>query len=93
MIDAGLDMRTVIKVEIEASPEIILETMIRPVMKKQFPGKKWKNPDKPSTTELDTFEYKDLYETMNRATGQSLGISIDWPSEERQFYKAMGYVK
>ena len=85
MIDAGLDMKAVIKegVSIDPTPEIILDTMCRPVMRILFEGKiDWKNPDRPSTSELDTKQISELYEVMNRSTGEGLGISMGFPSLE-----------
>ena len=83
MIDAGLDMKAVIKegVSIDPEPEIIWQTMVRPVMKIMFPDIEWKDPNRPSSTELDTKQMSELYEVMNRSTAEGLGISMSFPSE------------
>jgi hypothetical protein len=39
-------------------------------------------PGKESTTELTTKEINELYEVINRATAEKLGISIEFPSNE-----------
>jgi len=77
LAEAGLDMRKVIKVDITPTPENVKETMIKPVMTSLFPDKK-------STRELSTKEIQQVYEVMNRATAERLGISIEWPSIENR---------
>ncbi len=83
MIEAGFDVRKKLKpgASIDPTPEVILLTMVRPVMYAMF-DIEWKNPDRPSTTELDTKQIGELYETMNRFTGDRFGISMDFPSLE-----------
>ena len=38
-------------------------------------------PEKESTTELSTTEIQAVYESMNAATAEKFGVSIDWPNE------------
>ena len=72
---AGLDMRELIKVPIKPTKENVKENMIRPVMKALYP-------EIESTTELSTVQMQELYEVMNLATAERLGISVPWPCEE-----------
>lgn len=70
---SGLDMRTVLKPEIDIpwSKETVKEYLWRPVMKIQCIKK--------STTEMDTKEVKEVYETLNRHLGEKLHIHVPWP--------------
>ena len=72
---SGMDMREVIRIPIQPTKENVKENMLRPVMKAMYP-------DKNSTTELTTKETMALYEVMNRATAERLGISVPWPCKE-----------
>ncbi|MCP5016556.1 MAG: hypothetical protein GY938_15020 [Ketobacter sp.] len=75
-LDAGgFDMREVIKVPIKPTKENVKEEMIKPVMRKLYPGIT-------STTQLSTTQAIELYDVVDRATGQSLGIHVPWPCEE-----------
>jgi len=77
-LDAGgFDMREVIKVPIKPTKENVKEEMIKPVMRKLYPGLT-------STTQLTTTQASELYDVVDRATGQSLGIHVPWPSVESQ---------
>lgn len=73
--NAGMDMRTVIKVPISPTKENVKELMLKPVMEALWP-------DITSTAKLDTVQVSQLYEEMNRFTGERLGIHVRWPSEE-----------
>ncbi len=73
MADAGLDLRTTIKVPIVPTHDNIWETMIKPVMTAMYPDKK-------STTELSTIEMMGLYEQLNALTADRWGISLNWPN-------------
>jgi len=83
---AGYDMRKVITMPIRATGENLKETMLKPIMNSLFP-------DVESTTELTTIQMMDVYEVMNAATAERLKVSIEWPSKERLYYEARGYVK
>jgi len=74
MQDAGLDMREVITVEIPASEYLVKEQMIKPIAKFMF--------GVDSTADLTTAQISELYEVVNRATAERLGISVDWPTDE-----------
>lgn len=71
--ESGYDMREV-KVRIQPTPENVKAAFIHPVLEAMWP-------DKHSTTELTTAEVGDLYEVLNRATAERLGISVPFPSE------------
>ena len=72
--DAGLDMKVVLKPEIEIpwSADTVKDFLWRPVQRLQV-GKK-------STTELDTKEVSDIWEVMNRHLSEKFGIFVDFPS-------------
>lgn len=77
---AGLDMRIVLKPEIDIpwSRQTVKEFLWRPVQKAQF-GKK-------STTELSTSEVSLVYETLNRHLSTKLGQAathVPFPSYEQ----------
>ncbi len=81
MDDAGYDMRQVIKVPIRPNCNNVKEEMARPVMNKLFP--QYKDEDgQVSSTKLETEDMNEFHLIMNRATSESLGISIPWPSLE-----------
>ncbi len=73
--DAGLDMRTVLKPEIEIpwTPGTIKNQLWRPVQK-AYLGKE-------STTELESPEITKIYEVINRHLAK-FGISLPFPSLE-----------
>lgn len=76
--NAGMDMRvtgTVIEVPISPTKENVKEVMLKPVMNALWP-------DITSTAKLDTVQVSQLYEEINRFTGERLGIHVRWPSEE-----------
>ena len=75
MDEAGYDMRTVIQVPIHPTPENVKELMIKPIMNALYP-------EITSTTELSTAQVSEVYETVNRATAERLGIGVHFPSEE-----------
>lgn len=73
LTDAGHeDMRTLIKVPIAPTKELVKYNMVHPVMKAMFPDKK-------STADLSTVEMINLYEQMNQFTSDRLGVSVEWP--------------
>lgn len=69
------DMRTIIKVPIAPTKELVKHNMVHPVMKAMFPEKK-------STADLSTVEMMKLYEQMNLFTSERLGVSVEWPHYE-----------
>jgi len=72
---AGYDAKQVISLPISLTPEIVKDCIFKAIMTALYP-------DKTSTTQLSTTEIQDVYENMNRATGQKFGVSMDWPSDE-----------
>jgi hypothetical protein len=74
--DAGLDMRTVLKPEININwtEEMIKEHLWRPVQKLQF--------GKESTTELTTTEINKVWETLNMFLSEKFGVFVDFPHED-----------
>lgn len=74
MDEAGLDMRETIKVPIQPTKENVKAEMVHPVMRAMYP-------EIESTAELSTMQMQALYEVINRATAERLGISVPWPSD------------
>ena len=82
--DAGWDMKATLEVlsknaMIPWSASAIKERLWRPTQKDAV--------SKTSSTELDTIEIVDVYEALNKVTGDNLGISLPWPSEYSQAYE------
>lgn len=73
--DAGYDVQTVITVPVSFTDKTVKKYMIKPIMKALYP-------DYESTTELSTTEIQEVYENLNRLTGEKFGVSIPWPSNE-----------
>lgn len=71
--DAGLDMRKVLKPEIEIpwNKDTVCDHLWRPIQK-AVTGKE-------STKELDTKQPGEVYEVLNRYTASKLGISVPFP--------------
>ena len=76
--DAGLDMREVLSEDIELPPTAILvkECIWRRVQKALIGEKK--------TSKAETDQYNIIYESINRHTAQTWGISIPWPCKDEQ---------
>lgn len=75
--DAGLDMRTVIKEEVDIpwSGPSVKEYLWRPVQEAML--------QKKSTTEADRTEYSEVRDVIARHLGERFGIQVpDWPSRE-----------
>lgn len=72
----GLDMRKTLKPEIDIkwSGESVKEYLWRPIMKAQL--------NKKSTTELNTKEIDDVFDTINLHLGEKFGLHIPFPSIE-----------
>lgn len=75
-IDAGLDMRVVLKPEVEIpwTKESVKDHLWRPVQELYL--------KKDSTTELTTDEIAKVYEVLNRFLGEKHGVSQEFPSIE-----------
>ena len=74
MIDAGLDMRKEIRVEIPATPSVIKETMLRPVVEALYGVE--------STTQLESDQVDEVYRVLHRAIAERWGIDVPFPSIE-----------
>ena len=72
-----------IKVEIKPTEENVKESFVKPVMNALYP-------DIESTTEMSTAQVIEVYDTLNKALGQRLGIHVPWPCEQTQYQKAAG---
>lgn len=77
--DAGLDQRAVLAqmregVEIPWRQESVKDSLFHPVME-ALTGKT-------STTKLLTDEVSRVYETLNRWTGQTFGVSVQFPEKK-----------
>ena len=102
--DAGLNINAAIeqgllKNDIPWTQQNIVEVMARPIMKAMWPdgppdekGRvvEWKNPDKPSTTQLSTKQISEVWEVLNRAISQRFGIQAIWASKETQYDESQG---
>lgn len=77
MDEAGIDMKTAVKAPIRPTKENVKETIVKVVMNALYP-------DVESTTQLTTKELQEVYENVNRFTGQLWGIHVPWPSIETQ---------
>lgn len=80
---AGLDMRKTLKPEIDIpwNGKTVKEFIWRPIMKAQL-GKK-------STTELNTKDIDQVFDTIVRHLGQEHGVSIEFPSMESLMNKQL----
>jgi len=74
--DAGLDMKAVLKPEIDIpwSKSTVKEQLWRPI-EKAMTGKE-------STTEMTTIELSDIYDVLHRHLSEKLGINVPFPSDE-----------
>jgi hypothetical protein len=75
--DAGLDMRTVLKPEIEI-PWTMLSAkdhLWRPIQKAMYQNE--------STTEPNTVEYGKIYEVLSRHLAEKHNIHVPWPGSEK----------
>jgi len=74
--EAGLDQRVVLKpgIDIPWSRDSIKEQLWRPIQL-AMTGKE-------STTELDTKEPSQIYETLNRHLAAKLGVHVEFPNDE-----------
>jgi len=72
--DAGLDMKQIIKADVEWSMIAVKSYMWKPLQKAIL--------NKESTTLLKKDEIDVVYSNMNRLTASKFGINIDFPSQE-----------
>jgi len=75
---AGYDMKRTLNKEVEIpwTTELAKEYLWRPLQKAMI--------GKSSTTEPLRGEYTKIYEVLNRHTASKLGISIPWPSKQKE---------
>lgn len=83
---AGLDMRTVFNlmkegIEIPWSKLGVKEKIWKPIMEAMT--------EKASTGDQDRIEASQVYEAVNWFTSTRLGVSVEWPSRERQEREAL----
>ena len=82
--DAGLDMRAVLKPEVEIpwNKDTVKEYMWKPIMKLQV--------NRDSTNDMDTSEVDLVFDTFNRHLARH-GIELSFPSAEKrsEFFEAM----
>jgi len=72
--EAGLTISKVIKVEVEWTPTSVKDTLWRPIQKTLI--------GKESTTKLKKNEITKVYDTLNLALSQKLGVSVMFPTRE-----------
>ena len=74
--ESGQDMRHVLKesVDIPWTMQSVKDLLFRPVAVAMY--------DVESTADLTTVQTQEVYNVLNRHTGQKLGVSIDWPCDE-----------
>jgi hypothetical protein len=70
---AGKDMRKVLKpaVDIPWTSESIKEYMFNPIAGAMFDGR--------TSSELSTTEIQEVWDVLNRHTGEKHGITVPWP--------------
>lgn len=80
--DAGLDMKVVLKPEVEIpwSKDSVKEFIWRPVQKAMIKGQ--------STTEMDTVDPSEIYKVIDRHISEKFGVHVEWPSKEKMDYYA-----
>lgn len=72
--DSGYDMKKTLKQDIEIpwNKDRVKEFIWRPVQKAMI--------GEESTTNMNTVDPSEIYETINRHMGEKFGIHVDWPS-------------
>lgn len=73
--DKQLTVKTIIKADIEWNPLSVKEMLWRPIQEAVL--------HKKSTTELKRNEIDDVYDTINLALGQKLGIHVPFPTIDK----------
>lgn len=72
---AGYSAQEVITLPITITPDIVHENIFKVIMRTMYP-------ERGSTTELETTEMQQTFETMNAALAEKFGVSVDWPSQD-----------
>lgn len=80
--DAGLDMKTVLKPEIDIpwTKESVKKHLWKPIQEAML--------DEVSTTKLDTKDPSKVYMVLDRHLNEKLGVSVPWPSNESMIDEA-----
>ena len=90
--DAGWSLSAALdagKINLELGwTEANLKEIFREIMKYRYPDKQWKNPDRPSTTELETVELSECWEVLNRAMGEKFGVTLPFPCQDALYFEA-----
>lgn len=75
--DGGYGVKETLRhdIDIPWTPELIKLLIWKKVQKAMF--------DKKSTTQLDTSEVSQVYETINKHLAETIGVSVPFPSNER----------
>lgn len=82
--EAGLDMRKVLKPEIDIpwTKYSVKDQLWRPIQQAMF--------GKASTTKPTTKEYQEIYKVLDHHMAAKHGVSVDWPCKESQMAESMG---
>jgi hypothetical protein len=72
--ESGQTISKVLKVDVEWTPESVKDLLWRPIMEASLKKK--------STTKLNKDEITKVYDVLNRALGERVGISIPFPNKE-----------
>jgi hypothetical protein len=72
--DSGYDMKKTLRQDIEIpwNKDRVKEFIWKPVQKAMI--------GEESTTQMNTVDPSEIYETINRHMGEKFGISVPWPS-------------
>lgn len=69
-------------VDIPWTQETVKENLLKPIVKAMF--------DKDSTADLEPVEVNRAYETLNRWTGEKLGVTVEFPDRYGPIDKLYG---
>ncbi len=72
----NLTVDVILKAETQWNKERVLELLWRPLQKSMI--------GKESTTKLTTKELTEVYDTLNKALGEKLGIHVEFPHYEQK---------
>ena len=79
MNDSGLSVKVALSkapfIDAQWNEDLVKDLLARPLMKVISPG---------STMRMNTIQTQELYETMNRFTGENFGISMPFPEKEEK---------
>ena len=72
----NLTVDVILRADTQWNKERVLELLWRPLQKSMI--------GKESTTKLTTKELTEVYDTLNKALGEKLGIHVSFPSYEQE---------